>query len=359
MKVEGRLQERLENGAVRCLTCARECIIQPGKRGFCGTRVNEDGTCHSLIYGELTAESIDPVEKKPLFHFYPGHDIYSISSAGCSFACLNCQNYHLSQVDGRGPGGGTIVMDGGTPASFRFKSPADLVRSITASGCELLAFTYNEPLIWLEYILDVAALARDAGIKIALVTNGYATPAALDLLVPVVDAANVDIKAMDDAFYKHVCKAQGVGPVLHCVKRFHDAGKAIEVTNLIIPGHNDTPAAIERLCKWCMDELDAGVPVHFSAYRPMYQMKAPATPVATLVAARDIARSTGLKHVYIGNAFVEGGEDTTCPECGAIVVARRGYSITRVALDDQNRCKQCGARLRIEGRPRKHVPRFP
>ncbi|MBN2151692.1 MAG: AmmeMemoRadiSam system radical SAM enzyme, partial [Candidatus Lokiarchaeota archaeon] len=314
----------------------------------CETRVNDGGKCYSLIYGELSAEAVDPVEKKPLFHFYPGHDIYSVSSAGCSFKCLNCQNYHLSQVKNGGHDGPAFTT-GGMPMRLRFKSPDDLVRSVEKSGCKLLAFTYNEPMIWLEYVVDVGKVAHERGIKTALVTNGYTTPQALALMLPHVDAANVDIKAFDAPFYKQVCKVPDFKPVLDCVKTLHEHGKAVEVTNLVIPTLNDSPAMVEKLCRWLVDSVGRDVPLHLSAYHPDYEMDLPPTPVETLLAARKIAMDAGLLHVYVGNARVQGGEDTTCPNCKATVVARRGFSITEVRLDKDNNCTSCGAHANIVG----------
>ncbi len=339
MKREALLYEKLDMNKVRCLTCAHRCVIADGNLGTCRTRKNMAGTCYTLIYGVISAESIDPVEKKPLFHFFPGHPIYSVSSVGCSFKCTNCQNYHLSQLDGTNDG---YIFD-------RYKSPEDLVKSIERAGCNLLAFTYNEPLIWLEYIIDVATLAKKKDIKIALVSNGYSTPEAMERLIPLIDAANIDIKAMDDRFYKDVCKAPGVQPVLDTIVRLYKAKKNIEITNLVIPTLNDSEQAIEKLCDWVLSALDDEIPLHFSAYRPMYKMTLPPTTVESLTRARCIARDRGLKHVYIGNVYTRGGEDTTCPGCNAVVIERKGYSITEARLGPGNTCASCGRSLRVEG----------
>lgn len=352
MKMEGLLYESQPNGNVKCRTCAHECVIAPGKLGICGTRVNSGGKCYSLIYGALTAESVDPIEKKPLFHFYPGHPVYSISSVGCSFKCTNCQNYHISQAKCGKEDGIFIDVNGG-PMNVKYTSPEDLIARIKRRDCELLAFTYNEPLIWLEYIIDVGKLAKKNDIKVVLVSNGYTTDEALDLMLPHVDAANIDIKAFDNDFYKKVCKVPDFTPVLNTVQRMHEAGKSVEITNLIIPGLNDSKEMLEKLCDWCMDALGPEVPLHFSAYRPMYKMDIRSTPVDSLLKARDIALNAGLKYIYVGNAYVEGSEDTVCPGCNTIVISRRGYSINEVHLNEDNSCAKCGYAVNITGNAKK------
>ncbi|MFX0099377.1 MAG: AmmeMemoRadiSam system radical SAM enzyme [Candidatus Hodarchaeota archaeon] len=352
MRKEGLLYDSQLDGKVKCRTCAHECVIAPDKLGICGTRINSGGKCYSLIYGALTAEAVDPIEKKPLFHFYPGNPIYSISSVGCSFKCTNCQNYHISQAKG-GKEDGIFFDVNGRAMPERYVSPGDLISRLKKRNCQLLAFTYNEPLIWLEYIIDVGKLAKENGIKVVLVSNGYTTQQALDLLLPYIDAANIDIKALDADFYKKVCKVPDFTPVLNTVEKLHNAGKSVEVTNLIIPGLNDSKKMLEKLCEWCKDTLGTEVPIHFSAYRPMFKMDIKSTPVETLVQARDIALNLGLKHVYVGNAYVPGSEDTLCPGCNAIVISRRGYSINEIHLNEDNSCANCGYSVNITGSARK------
>jgi len=357
VKKETLLYDKHADGKVQCHTCAHECVISPGKFGFCETRTNVGGICYTLIYGALSAEAIDPVEKKPMFHFYPGHPIYSISSVGCSFKCLNCQNFHLSQVKGMKD---EPVFDGADGMTMRlhYKSPEDLIKSVEESKCKLLAFTYNEPMIWLEYIIDVGKIARKKDIKIVLVTNGYTTRKALDLMLPYVDGANVDIKAFDAEFHKKVCKVPDFKPVLDCIKVLHDNGKEVEITNLLIPTMNDAPAMIRKLCEWCMKELGPDVPLHFSAYHPDYKLDVPSTPPETLVEARGIAQEIGLRNVYVGNAYLPGSEDTICPKCKATVVARQGFSITSIKLDAKNNCSACGYPISIVGEAKKSSFRF-
>ncbi|MHA1680021.1 MAG: AmmeMemoRadiSam system radical SAM enzyme [Promethearchaeota archaeon] len=347
-KREALLYESLDDGSVRCLTCGHECVIKDGGLGFCGTRTSSGGKCYTLIYGALTAEALDPVEKKPLFHFYPGHAIYSISSLGCSFKCDNCQNYHISQARST-PGGLEFRDVRGGKMLAKYTSPVDLIARVMDSGCELLAFTYNEPLIWIEYIRDVGIVAREHGIKIVLVTNGYSVPRALDEILPYVDAVNVDIKSMDESFYNNVCKVKNFARVLDTIKIMHARGILVEITNLIIPGLNDTDENFIQLSRWVRENIGSETPVHFSAYRPMFRMEIPGTSTSTLVRARSIALKNGLKHVYIGNAWVKGGENTTCPGCGQTVIGRSGYRVDSINLKDDNHCLNCGYELNIRG----------
>ncbi|MHA1370466.1 MAG: AmmeMemoRadiSam system radical SAM enzyme [Promethearchaeota archaeon] len=350
MKKEALLYERLEDGKVKCLTCGHECIIPEGKLGICGTRTNDNGKCYTLIYGALTARAMDPIEKKPLFHFYPGHYIFSTSSFGCSFKCKNCQNYDLSQTKAVPDKPLTFITYHGQTVKLDYTSPEDLISTIKSRKCELLAFTYNEPLIWLEYIIDVGKIARKNDIKIVLVSNGYSSPKALEKIIPYVDAANIDIKAFDQEFYKKICAVPDFTPVLHTIKELYKHGKLVEITNLIIPTLNDSEEIIKKLCTWIIENLDAEIPLHFSAYRPMFKMDVPSTPNSTLIKARDIANDVGLKHVYLGNVFIKGAEDTKCPKCEEIVIARRGYNINTLNIDDENKCKNCGYKLNIVGK---------
>ncbi|MBD3186335.1 AmmeMemoRadiSam system radical SAM enzyme [Candidatus Bathyarchaeota archaeon] len=351
-KKEALLYEKMEKGKVRCLTCGHRCTIPEGGLGFCKTRTNEGGKCYTLIYGVLTAESLDPIEKKPLFHFHPGNSIYSISSIGCSFRCENCQNFHISQSSAEA--NGMVFKDHrGRRLNMKVTPAKTLIDKVLKSGTKLIAFTYNEPLIWLEYIMDVGALAKEHGIEIALVTNGYSTPDALERILPYIDAANVDIKGFSNDFYKKVCKINDFSPVLETVKEMHDAGVLLEITNLIIPTLNDDPSDIKKLCSWCVETLGNEVPLHFSAYRPMYKMDISPTPTSTLKHARKIALDAGVEHVYIGNAWIEGGEDTKCPSCGELIISRTGYRIDEIHLGNNNTCPSCGHDLNIKGNSRK------
>ncbi|MHA1791867.1 MAG: AmmeMemoRadiSam system radical SAM enzyme [Promethearchaeota archaeon] len=352
MRKEGLLYQSMENKQVKCLTCGHECIIPENKLGFCGTRINEGGKCYSLIYGSVTAEAVDPIEKKPLFHFYPGHSIFSVSSLGCSFKCTNCQNYHISQARASKDGSRFIGINGHQMHVMNL-SPEELISRVKKSGSSLLAFTYNEPLIWIEYIIDVGKIAKENGIKIVLVSNGFSTKDAIKHLLPYVDAANIDIKAFDNEFYKKVCAIKDFTPVLDTITRLFNAGKHVEITNLIIPTLNDSDEKIKKLCNWCLDNLGPETPVHFSAYRPMFKMNIPPTPPETLVRAKKIANEIGLKHVYVGNVYVENGENTTCPYCNEVVISRIGYRINKINLDADNNCKFCGRHLNIVGPARK------
>lgn len=313
----------LPNGRVACDLCPVGCRLRAGQAGPCGTRANRDGAMAPLHYGRAAALALDPVEKKPLYHFHPGRDILSVAAPGCNLHCAFCQNWHLSQQ---------------RDAPTRPVTPALLVDTARAEGSVGLAFTYSEPLVWFEFVRDAAGAARAAGLKVVLVTNGYLNPGPLDELLPLVDAANIDLKAMDDRFYRRTCKAR-LQPVLDAIVRFTDAGVHVELTNLVIPGHNDDDAALDRLIDFVAG-LGRPVPLHFSAYRPAWKLQAPPTPRATLERARDRARRR-LDWVYLGNLGGAAGRDSLCPHCAALLVDRAGHrGLSR--LTPQGACPACG-----------------
>ncbi|MGQ4875036.1 MAG: AmmeMemoRadiSam system radical SAM enzyme [Promethearchaeia archaeon] len=339
MKRKAVLWDKLEDNKVKCHVCANECVITLGNLGICGTRQNIDGELYTLIYGTLSASgSLDPIEKKPLYNFWPGATAYSISSIGCSFRCLNCQNWHLSQKDGYEQIRHRLVE----------MSPEELVKRVVKSKAKTLAFTYNEPLIWHEWIIDVTKLLKKHDVKTILVTNGYSTPEASKELIEVgVDAANIDIKAMSDEFYKKICGVKSVKPVLDTAKRFKSNGIHVEVTNLIIPDHNDSREDIEKLCNWVVNNLGENTPAHFSAYHPDY--KAPSnkrTPYETLDMAYNIAKETGLYYPYVGNIMHEKGSNTYCPKCGHLLIGRSGYTFTKINIKEDKKCPKCGYDLK-------------
>ena len=319
--------EKLDGGAVCCHLCPHECNILPGKAGICRQRVNEDGTLVSRIYGRVTSAAMDPIEKKPLYHFHPGESILSLGTNGCNFACLPCQNWSISQED----------------AHTRPLPPGQAVRTARESGSFGIAYTYNEPLIWYEYVLDTSRLARQSGLKNVLVTNGFIRQEPLAELLPFVDALNIDLKSIRDEFYRKVCKGR-LGPVLETARAAKKAAH-LEVTNLIIPTHNDSDHDLTDLADWIRDHLGPDTPTHLSAYRPCYRLNAPPTPPETLRRAYRIF-SERLDHVYLGNLALDVGSDTTCPGCGAVVIRRRGYSTQVVGLDG-GKCSSCGAGLNI------------
>ncbi len=327
-----------DNQVVACKLCPNYCVLKSGEIGKCGARKSEGGTLYSLVYGGLSAMTPDPIEKKPLFHFWPGSGAYSISSTGCTMSCLHCQNWHISQAG---------VEES---RNLREVTPEDVVKAAKKAGCKSVAYTYNEPLTFYEFILDCAKVAHSEGIFNVLVTNGYITLKALEPLAPLIDAANVDIKAITDKFYKEVCGVPRVKPVLEATKYMKDHGVYIECTNLIIPGYNDTPEEIRQLAEWVLNELGADTPLHFSRFHPMYELShVKSTPVETVTNARDTAIEVGLQYVYCGNIPGNEGENTFCPNCGNNVIGRIGFSINRWDMNKKNVCKNCGTSINVRG----------
>ncbi len=322
----------LPDGKVSCELCPIACTLKPGQDGPCGTRANRHGVMQALHYGELVSAGVDPIEKKPLYHFHPGRSILSVAAPGCNLHCQFCQNHSISQ------GAGKV-----TSAATSSATPEQVVESALAENSMGIAFTYSEPLVWYEFVLDTARLARAAGLKNVLVTNGFLNPEPLAEILPWIDAANIDLKAMDDGFYRKICKA-GLQPVLAAVRQFHAAGVHLELTNLIIPGHNDSPEQIDELVDFVAD-LDQGIPLHFSAYHPAWKMEAPATPRSTMQRALKQAKKK-LPWVYLGNIGGADGRDTLCPGCGESVVRREGFQ-ARVNLDNKGGCSNCGGQIPI------------
>ncbi len=358
MKKEAVLYEKLEDNKVQCNVCARKCIIKEGMRGNCTTRINDGGTLYTLIYGSLISRgSIDPIEKKPLYNYYPGHSIYSIATVGCNFHCTMCQNWSISQCYPNEHGTKAICDEGGhrgTSYSLVEMSPSELIKAVEQSGCKLIAYTYNEPTIWHEFIMDVAELAHKKNIKNVMVTNGYSTPEASQELVKVMDAANVDFKSFNDNFYQRIAKVKGLQPVLDTAKFWKSHGMHIEITNLIIPNENDNPTEIRSMCQWIVENLGPETPIHFSAYHPDYKMMDHnRTPVNTLENAYSIAKEVGLYYVYIGNIHSSIGNNSLCYNCNNLLIERTGYTISQIKLDNDNECPKCGKPTFIHGMGKK------
>jgi pyruvate formate lyase activating enzyme len=326
---EASFWEKEDDGRIRCGLCRFACRIAPGRRGRCGVRENRDGTLYTLVYGKSVAEHVDPIEKKPLFHFYPGSRSYSVATVGCNFRCLHCQNSEISQWPHERPG---------IPGADR--PPGAIVAAARETRCLSIAYTYTEPTIYFEYAYDTAVLAAQAGVKNVFVTNGYTTTAALEAVAPYLDAANVDLKGFSEDFYREVTGASLAG-VLACLQDYRRLGIWLEVTTLIIPGLNDDPGELRQLAGFVADRLGREVPWHVSAFHPSYRMlDRPPTPAATLQRAVAIGREAGLLHVYPGNLAIAGGEDTLCPQCGATVIRRRGFQLLEQAVE-RGRCQQC------------------
>lgn len=321
------------DGSVRCGVCAHRCLVRPGRFGICGVRENRDGRLVSLAYGAVVASHLDPIEKKPLFHVAPGSTAYSIATAGCPFHCAFCQNWEIAQ----GPRLGLELPT-------RPLAPERVVAEAVMLGAESVAYTYVEPTVFLEYALDTARLARRAGLRNLFVTDGYATPEAIELLAPVLDAANVDLKAFDDAFYRKLCGAR-LAPVLEAIVAMRQAGIWLELTTLVIPGHNDDDAQLRALTGWIVETLGPETPWHVSRFFPMHRMlDVPATPPASLRRAAELGREAGLVHVYVGNAPELGLEDTRCAGCGRLLIERHGYRV-RTHLTPAGACVECGRAL--------------
>jgi pyruvate formate lyase activating enzyme len=321
------------DGAVRCAVCAHRCLVRPGRTGICGVREHRDGTLVATSYGQVVAGALDPIEKKPLFHVAPGSTAWSIATPGCPFHCTFCQNWEIAQ----GPRLGLRL-----PA--RRTSPAAVVRGALDHGATAVAYTYVEPTVFLEFALDTGHLAREAGLRNLWITDGYATREAIALLADVIDAANVDLKAFDDAFYRRLCGAR-LAPVLDAILAMREAGIWLEITTLVIPGHNDDPPQLRAIAGWIAGNLGPETPWHVSRFRPAFRMTDVApTPDATLVLAATIGREAGLAHVYVGNAPALGLEDTRCAGCGEPLVERHAGRV-RSRLTDVGGCPRCGRPL--------------
>lgn len=327
---EATYYEPLPDGRMACHLCPQECRIAVGQTGRCRSRRNRDGRLWSEAYGRVCALQADPVEKKPLFHFHPGAFCLSLASTGCNLSCLNCQNWHISQA---------------SPAEVETYAlpPSEVPALASKSGCRIVAYTYTEPLTYLEYTLDCARACRKAGLKNVLVTAGYVNEKPLADLLPYIDAANVDLKSFSDDVYRSVSHAR-LAPVLRTLEQMRDAGVWVEVTNLLIPGVNDAPAMIHALCTWLAGHGFADRPLHFSRFFPQYRMKdVPPTPVETLLQAREVAKACGLKYVYIGNVSLPGAEDTVCPHCGTPLIRRTGYRVDAKGFGGC--CPKCGEKI--------------
>ncbi len=325
-------QEAREKSNVQCSLCSHRCLIPPGKRGLCSVRENRDGVLYSLVYDKVIARNVDPIEKKPLFHFQPGSYSYSIATPGCNFRCKHCQNADISQLP-RDRGG--MIL--GEPVS-----PAELVAAALAAHCKSISYTYTEPTIYFELAFDTARLASEAGLKNVFVTNGYITPEALGVIRPFLHAANIDLKGFSDEFYRNVCGAR-LGPVLDAIRLYKEFGIWIEITTLVIPGHNDSDAELNKIAEF-IRSVGQDVPWHVTRFHPTYQlMDQPRTPVETLKRARDIGLAAGLRYVYEGNIPGE-GEETVCWSCKKKLVKRIGFTVEDNQIRD-GMCRYCGATI--------------
>ncbi|MBN1578888.1 MAG: AmmeMemoRadiSam system radical SAM enzyme [Chitinispirillaceae bacterium] len=323
-----RFWHREGSGIIMCELCPHGCALPEGKTGICRNRVHRGGRLVALGYARPCAVHVDPIEKKPLYHMLPGARTYSLGVAGCNMRCKNCQNYTISQ---RSP----------LETENVYLPPERVVEEAINERCTVVAFTYTEPSVWLEYVIDTATAARKAGLKTALVSSGYINPAPFEELCNVLDAARIDLKSFSDATY-HNLNAGKLQPVLDTLLLARKRRVWLEVINLVIPGWNDTPEELRALSRWVKNRLGAETPLHFSRFYPMYQLSnIYPTPVATLNKAAAIASGEGLSYVYIGNVAGIGGT-TTCPKCGKVIVERSGYTIT-VNKINNGKCGFCGS----------------
>ncbi len=319
---------------LKCKVCMRKCIIKKGDSGFCSMRTNMDGKLCALNYAAASSVAVDPIEKKPLFHFYPGTDVFSMGSVGCNFRCKHCQNWNISQSNLE-------------EIPTREIPPEEAIRLAKQYKCKSIAWTYNEPTMWFEYTYDCAKLAKKEDISTVYVTNGYMSEESFDLIKPYLDAANIDLKGMSDKFYMDLCQAR-LQPVLDNIKRFYDNKIHIEITNLIIPGYNDSKEDIKALIDFMVEETGTEVPLHFTRFFPYYELgQVQATPVEALRRAYEMAKEAGMDYVYIGNVSSGGEESTFCPECGKVLIQRNGFEVWDNELEETRKCPSCKSPINI------------
>ncbi len=331
MKKEALLYEKKKDGSVRCHLCSHFCVIKEGCGGKCGVRKNESGILYSLVYGCPVAAGLDPIEKKPIYHFLPGTSSYSIATAGCNFSCGFCQNYSISSI---------TPADAEKSAEMQLM-PAEVVRNAGRSGAASIAYTYTEPTVFFEYAMDTAKLAREKGIANIFVSNGYMTEEALDMINPFLDAANVDLKYFDDEMYKKACGAR-LKPVLKSIEKMKELGVWVEITTLIIPGENNSPGHLDKIAGYIAG-LDKNIPWHISRFFPKYKYgNIPPTDEKDLRAACRIAKEKGLNYVYPGNVGWENSTD--CPSCGKRLIERNHFSVEKNLLDE-GKCPACGHKI--------------
>ncbi|MGE5256118.1 MAG: AmmeMemoRadiSam system radical SAM enzyme [Hyphomicrobiales bacterium] len=329
--MEALLYEKIADQKVRCALCSHRCVIPTGRRGICNVRENRGGVLHTLVYGRLIAQHIDPIEKKPLYHFLPGSLSYSIATVGCNFRCRFCQNADIAQLPT--DRGGTILGDNVDPEA--------VVAAAQRAGCRSISYTYTEPTVFFEFAIETAKRAHAQGIRNVFVTNGYMTPEALELISPVLDAANVDLKAFTRKYYKELCGAK-LEHVQQTLRKMTSMGVFVEVTTLVVPGLNDDPDELKALAGFLVNDLGTDTPWHISRFHPTYRLTdRPPTPVKTLREAREIGLAAGLRYVYTGNVPGDTGENTFCPACGETLIERWGFQVQNLRLRE-GRCVKCG-----------------
>jgi len=335
MKKEAKLY-KLSNNKARCNLCPHRCVIEKGDIGICGVRQFDGDKLCTLVYGLISSKSSDPIEKKPLYHFYPRTNAMSYGSIGCNFKCEHCQNYSISMA---------------SPSSYSHleeMSPKKSVEIAKKRNCAGMAYTYNEPTIWFEFVQDSAKIAKEEGLYTVYITNGYMTKEAINEISPYLDAVNIDIKAFNGAdFYKDICCAE-FGPVKRTCEEMSKKGIHIEITYLIIPDLNDEKEEIKKLSAWVKKKLGTNTPIHFTRFHPMHKMEdVNPTTIDSLENAHDTAKKEGLNYVYIGNVPGHEYNNTYCPNCGNEVISRTGFNVNIVGIDEKRRCTYCNEKIFI------------
>ncbi|UCG03534.1 MAG: AmmeMemoRadiSam system radical SAM enzyme [Candidatus Heimdallarchaeota archaeon] len=317
----------LKSGKLQCLACPRHCQLSDNEIGWCGARISKNGKIIPRTYGLISSLAIDPIEKKPLYHFLPGTGILSFGSHGCNMGCLHCQNYSISTNH--------------KISSLREMMPEDLVQVALTRKLYSIASTYNEPMIAFEYVRDIAEIAHRHNLKMVVVDNGYITKGLAEKLGHLIDAANIDVKGFSSEFYKEICSSPSWKPVLKTCEIFHKLGVHLEITNLVIPTKNDSMEMIKEMCEWISNKLDPNVPVHFSRFHPDHKLRnLPLTPIKTLEAAYKVAKDVGLNYIYLGNVRSHMGNDTYCHKCNVLLIQRTGFYPEIRDLSD-GKCSKC------------------
>ncbi|MDY6959955.1 MAG: AmmeMemoRadiSam system radical SAM enzyme [Halobacteriota archaeon] len=335
MLKEAMLWEISEENKVKCNLCAHACKISPDHLGICRVRRNDEGKLNSVIYGSVSSMNVDPIEKKPLYNFHPGSNVYSLGTIGCNFRCKHCQNSSISFAD----------ID--HSSYLREVSPEEIIQAAKERRCQGIAWTYNEPTIWFEFTYDTSILAKEEGLYTVYVTNGFMSESALDKISPYLDAANVDVKAFREDFYKDICGGS-LKPVLETCERMREKGIHLELTYLVIPTKNDDPLEIREFCEWAVS-IGEDIPLHFSRFHSSHHLlDLPITPIDTLETAYRIAKEAGIQYVYLGNIQSHRSENTYCPNCGEVVIERMGYNISS-RVKSYDACPRCSAKLNIIG----------
>ncbi|MEO0072769.1 MAG: AmmeMemoRadiSam system radical SAM enzyme [candidate division WOR-3 bacterium] len=328
---EAMFYRKLDNKKVVCELCPRYCIIPDGKRGFCRNRENIGGTLYSVVYNRPVSIGLEPIEKAPFYHFLPGAMRLTLATVSCNQRCKYCQNWEISQRS---------VEE----VENYYATPEDIIKLAKEKKTNVICFTYTEPIVFYEYMYDIAKRARQEGLKSVVVTGGYINPQPMEELTKVVDAIKIDLKGFNEQFYHEVCGSE-LAPVLEAIKIVKNSGVHLEIVNLVVPGLNDDTNEIRKMCLWLRENIGSDIPIHFSRFFPQYKLqRLPPTPITTLERCAQIAKQVGLKYVYLGNVFGHDLENTYCPQCHRLLIKRQGYSVLENNIN-KGRCKLCGEKI--------------